>query len=186
MAGATTAPATHAARVSNRSSPLRALFHAQARDSDLVELMQLLMANHLEKGQGKHRSDATGLAPLPELLEAAGEAWQRRTAHIRACLEEGGACDRCASVVRVLCVTPDCTHLLCVDCASRDRCRCAHCGTPYKMQARRWVLCWLAAGHGRAGQVMGCGLPPAAGLSRQFSFRTRIPQPCLCCHAGGG
>ena len=120
----------------------------QVLASDVDETMQLLTARHLADSRpaaAQHRSGAAGsssggggggLAPLPELLAAAGEEWQRRAAHIRACLEEGGACDRCAAVVRVLCVTPGCAHLLCVDCASSDRTRCARCAAPYVMQAR--------------------------------------------------
>jgi hypothetical protein len=74
--------------------------------------------------------------PLAQLLEAAGPEWGVRARHLRACLEEGGACERCAGVVRVLLVAP-CACLLCVDCAALERERCPCCSSPYVMQVRR-------------------------------------------------
>ncbi|KAL4420646.1 hypothetical protein ABPG75_010302 [Micractinium tetrahymenae] len=115
----------------------------QVLASDVVETMQLLTLRELSRQQGTpaeaiplaHRAQQAGdLAPLAELLASAGADWQRRAAHIRACLEEGGPCERCNAVVRVLLAAP-CACLLCVDCASTDRERCACCATPYGMQA---------------------------------------------------
>lgn len=117
--------------------------------------MQLLTLRELSRQQGTpaeavplaYRADQAGeLAPLAELLTAAGRDWQRRAAHIRTSLEEGGACERCGAAVRVLVVAP-CACLLCVDCAATDRERCACCASPYAMQ----VGCQVArGGRGRA------------------------------------
>lgn len=132
----------------------------QVLHSDVEETLQLLTMRQLaEQGQPVPGSPTAGaaagagpsrpagsthkqeqqaaLAPLAQLLEAAGPEWAGRAAHIRACLEEGGACARCSAVVRVLCVAP-CACLLCVDCASSERTACPQCGEPYRMQARRW------------------------------------------------
>lgn len=109
---------------------------AQVVDSDVEEQLQLLTTRHLASERPLSAQHPGGLlAPLPELLAVADEAWRHRAAHLRACLEEGGACDCCVAGVRVLCITPDCAHLLCVDCVSKDRTKCVHCSTPYVMQA---------------------------------------------------
>lgn len=131
------------------STPLQVL------EQDVVETMQLLTRRHINMQQLAPDPAAAGPSrqqplvqlchaaeeeegkppPLQQLLDEAGPEWSRRARHIRACLEEGGACDLCSSVVRVLCVTP-CACLLCVTCASLDRERCPQCWQEYYMQAR--------------------------------------------------
>lgn len=92
-------------------------------------------ANAAAPAPAHKQEQQAALAPLAQLLEAAGREWAARAAHIRECLEEGGACDRCGAVVRVLCVAP-CACLLCVDCASSQRTACPKCTMHYRMQVR--------------------------------------------------
>ena len=117
----------------------------QVLQTDLDETMALLTHRHLsmlrqeqgQQGGGEqpaHRGEQQqDLPPLAELLAESPAAWQERAAHIRASLEFGGSCELCLAAVRVLFVTP-CACLLCVDCASLERTRCARCETPYLMQ----------------------------------------------------
>lgn len=62
-------------------------------------------------------------------------------AHIEQGLAHGGPdhkCCRCGKVSRVLVVTPQCAHLLCMGCTGRSSTACTApgCGRPYLMQAR--------------------------------------------------
>lgn len=170
--------------------PATPTFVLQVQDSDVEETLQLLSMRQLaEQGREVPCSPTAGtagtagtssaaaapahkqeqqaaLAPLAQLLEAAGREWAARAAHIRACLQEGGACDRCAAVVRVLCVAP-CACLLCVDCASSQRTACPKCAQPYRMQVR-----WL-----REGSV-------CCGGGTCSAWRPRCPRavlPFMCC-----
>ena len=118
----------------------------QVLHSDVVETLQLLTMRHLAQQHTQqaqlgsppaHRQEQQqALEPLAQLLQRAGQDWRDRADHIQASLEGGGACDKCGSLVRVLCVTP-CACLLCVDCASPDQDpprACIRCGEAFRMQ----------------------------------------------------
>ncbi len=47
---------------------------------------------------------------------------------------DGGACQQCGAVARLLVVAP-CAHLFCLDCVSMDRQACPSCRKPYQMQS---------------------------------------------------
>jgi hypothetical protein len=118
----------------------------QVVESDVVETLQLLTLRYVHMNGATsaaagpapeplvhHAEELGGHPPLNELFGQAGPAAAARMRHIRACLEEGGACEACSAVVRVICATP-CACLLCVGCASLDRERCPRCDTAYHMQ----------------------------------------------------
>jgi hypothetical protein len=130
----------------------------QVLQTDLDETMALLTHRQLSKlrqqrqqesgEQPAHRGELQqDLPPLAELLAESPGVWQARAARIRASLEFGGSCELCLAAVRVLLVTP-CACLLCVDCASLERTRCARCETPYLMQVCMALVftgaCWPA------------------------------------------
>lgn len=55
-------------------------------------------------------------------------------AYVENALRDGGPCQRCGAVARLLVVAP-CAHLFCLDCISTDRLACPTCRKPYQMQS---------------------------------------------------
>ncbi|KAL3136547.1 hypothetical protein ABBQ38_005794 [Trebouxia sp. C0009 RCD-2024] len=55
-------------------------------------------------------------------------------AYVENALRDGGPCQRCRAVARLLVVAP-CAHLFCLDCVSTDRLACPTCRKPYQMQS---------------------------------------------------
>ncbi|KAL0025980.1 hypothetical protein WJX77_010392 [Trebouxia sp. C0004] len=55
-------------------------------------------------------------------------------AYIETALRDGGPCQQCGAVARLLVVAP-CAHLFCLDCVSMDRQACPSCRKPYQMQS---------------------------------------------------
>lgn len=144
--------------------------------SDWHETLEFLTKRYLELHSSSGQEQrAQQQEPLARLLELAGQEWRDRADAIQDSFQQGGTCDACASAVRVLLVTPSCTHLLCVDCASQHRERCTACSTAYQMQVG-----WAGAGAGPPGRAAPpCNRAAAWGAAASPTLPSQAALPGL-------